>query len=256
MRALELASRIAAGEVTPAEALEDAIARTDEVDGRLNAVTRRLHGEARAEVGAGLPEGPFRGVPYPLKDLSITYAGVPTSAGSRLAVDTPAPRDSELMRRYRAAGLVAYCRTNTPEYGSLGTTEPLLFGPCRNPWNPEHSSGGSSGGSAVLVAARAVPIAHASDGAGSIRIPASCCGIFGLKPTRARITMGPDAGEGIGGISNEHAVSLSVADNAALLDATHGPMPGDPYACPPPARPFLEEVGADPGSLRIALTDR
>ena len=256
MRALELASRIAAGEVTPAEALEDAIARTDEVDGRLNAVTRRLHGEARAEVGAGLPEGPFRGVPYPLKDLSITYAGVPTSAGSRLAVDTPAPRDSELMRRYRAAGLVAYCKTNTPEYGSLGTTEPLLFGPCRNPWNPEHSSGGSSGGSAVLVAARAVPIAHASDGAGSIRIPASCCGIFGLKPTRARITMGPDAGEGIGGISNEHAVSLSVADNAALLDATHGPMPGDPYACPPPARPFLEEVGADPGRLRIALTDR
>ncbi len=254
--ALDLAARIAAGELSASEALEAAIARTEAANERLNAVTRPLHDEARAEVAAGLPDGPFTGVPFPLKDLSIFYGGVPTSAGSRTQVDAPAARDSELMRRYRAAGLVAYCKTNTPEFGSLGTTEPLLFGPCRNPWSLEHSCGGSSGGSAALVAARAAPIAHATDGAGSIRIPASCCGIFGLKPTRARITMGPDAGEAPGGISNEHAVSISVADNAALLDATLGGMPGDPYACPPPERPFAEEVGADPGRLRIALTDR
>jgi len=256
MTALNLAARIAAGELSAGEALEEAISRTEAVDARLNAVTRTLYDEARAEVAAGLPEGPFTGVPFPLKDLSISYAGVPTTGGSRAMMDMPAQRDSELMRRYRAAGMVAYCKTNTPELGSLGTTEPLLFGPCRNPWNPEHSCGGSSGGSAVLVAARAVPIAHATDGAGSIRIPASCCGIFGLKPTRARITMGPDVGEAVGGIANEHAVSISVQDNAALLDATQGGMPGDPYACPPPERPFAKDVGADPGRLRIAFTDR
>ena len=256
MTALDLAARIATGELSADEALERAILRTEAVDARLNAVTRTLYDEARAEIAAGLPQGPFAGVPFPLKDLSIAYGGVPTTGGSRALKDIPAPRDSELMRRYRAAGLVAYCKTNTPELGSLGTTEPLLFGPCRNPWNPEHSCGGSSGGSAVLVAARAVPMAHATDGAGSIRIPASCCGIFGLKPTRARITMGPDVGEAVGGIANEHAVSISVLDNAALLDATHGGMAGDPYACPPPVRSFAEEVGADPGRLRIAFTDR
>ncbi len=256
MTALGLAARIASGALSAADALEDAIAQAEAVDARLNAVTRRLYDEARAEVAAGLPDGPFTGVPLPLKDLSIAYGGVPTTGGCRALADIPAPRDSELMRRYRAAGLVAYCKTNTPELGSLGTTEPLMFGPCRNPWSLEHSSGGSSGGSAALVAARAAPIAHATDGAGSIRIPASCCGIFGLKPTRARITMGPDVGESIGGIANEHAVSISVLDNAALLDATHGAMPGDPYACPPPERPFAEEVGASPGRLRIAFTDR
>ncbi|MBU2549364.1 MAG: amidase, partial [Proteobacteria bacterium] len=164
--------------------------------------------------------------------------------------------DAELTARYKKAGLVICGRTNAPEFGILPTTEPRLFGPCRNPWSLDRSTGGSSGGSAAAVAAGLVPMAHGNDGGGSIRIPASCCGLFGLKPTRARNPMGPDWGDSISGFVCEHALTRSVRDSAALLDATAGPDLGDPYWAPPPARPFLQEVGADPGRLRIAFTTR
>ena len=174
--------------------------------------------------------------------------------GSALLHDFVVDHDSELVTRYKRAGLVVVGKTNTPEFGILPTTEPHFFGPTRNPWNTAHSSGGSSGGSAAAVASGMVPMAHGNDGGGSIRIPSSCCGLFGLKPTRARNPLGPDAGEAMGGLVMEHAITRSVRDSAALLDATSGPDVGDPYWAPPPARPFLQEVGADPGKLRIAFT--
>jgi amidase/6-aminohexanoate-cyclic-dimer hydrolase len=189
-----------------------------------------------------------------LKDLGAHYAGAVTSLGSAFFKDFVVDHDSEITTRLRRAGLVIFGKTNTPEMGLAASTEPRAFGPTRNPWNLAHSAGGSSGGSAAAVAGGMVPMAHATDGGGSIRIPASCCGLFGLKPTRARNPMGPDAGEGWGGASVGHAVTRTVRDSAALLDATSGPDVGDPYWAPPPARPFLDEVGRDPGRLRIALT--
>ncbi len=174
-----------------------------------------------------------------------------TTYGCGLFADAVADHDSDLVAKYKQAGLVIFGKTNTPELGLSVSTEPRLFGPCRNPWSLDHSTGGSSGGAGAAVAARILPAAHASDGGGSIRIPASCCGLFGLKPTRGRSPMGPDAGEGWSGMSAQHVVSLTVRDSAALLDAIHGPQVGDPYAAPEPERPFLEEVGADPGRLRI-----
>ena len=216
----------------------------------------RLYDQARAAIAAGLPEGPFTGVPYLLKDLGAHYAGAVTTFGGALFKDFVVDHDSEITTRLRRAGLVIFGKTNTPEMGLAASTEPRLFGPTRNPWSLGHSSGGSSGGSAAAVAAGMVPMAHATDGGGSIRIPASCCGLFGLKPTRARNPMGPDAGEGWGGASVGHAVTRTVRDSAALLDATSGPDIGDPYWAPPPARPFLDEVGRDPGRLHIAITTR
>jgi amidase len=211
---------------------------------------------ARVAARAPLPEGPFRGVPFLLKDLQALYAGVRTTSGSRLLADFVAPIDSELVLRHKRAGLVVAGKTNTPELGILPVAEPALFGPARNPWDLDRTTGGSSGGSAAAVAAGLVPMAHGNDGGGSIRIPASCCGVFGLKPTRARITMAPLVGDVMNGLVIDHALTRSVRDSAALLDATHGPAPGDPYPAPPPARPFADEVGADPGRLRIAWTDR
>ena len=194
-------------------------------------------------------------MPFLLKDLSASLAGVKMTRGSRFFADTPPPAaDSEHVVRLKRAGLVIFGRTNTCELGLSLTCEPQLYGPTKNPWDLTRISGGSSGGAAAAVGARMLPIAHASDGFGSIRAPAACCGIVGLKPTRGRNTMAPYAGEGLGGISTEHAVSLSLRDSAALLDATAGPGAGDPYVAPPPARPFLEEVGADAGVLRIAYT--
>ena len=241
-------------EVKPIELIDAAIDRIERVNPQINAVVTPMYEQARAAATNPLPEGPFTGVPFLLKDLLAAYAGVRMTSGSRFLKDFVPPRDSELVARYKRAGLVVVGKTNTPEYGILPTTEPALFGATRNPWDTTRTTGGSSGGSAAAVAAGLVPFAHANDGGGSIRIPASCCGVFGLKPTRARNPLGPDYGDMFSGLVAEHAVTRSVRDSAALLDATSGPDVGDPYWAPPPARPFIEEVGIDPGKLRIAYT--
>jgi amidase/6-aminohexanoate-cyclic-dimer hydrolase len=250
---LGLAELVRRREVSAKELLDAAIARVEARNPAVNAVITRMYDAARAAIGAGLPSGPFTGVPYLLKDLGVLYAGAVTSAGSRAFADAVADHDSEITARLKRAGLVIFGKTNTPELGIAPSTEPRLFGPTRNPWSLEHSAGGSSGGAAAAVAAGMVPMAHATDGGGSIRIPASCCGLFGLKPTRARNPMGPDAGEGWSGASVGHAVTRTVRDSAALLDATSGPDVGDPYWAPPPPGPFVAEVGRDPGRLRVAL---
>ena len=251
---LGLAELIRTKEATPEEVLAATLERIDGRNPAINAVVTRMDDHARAAIRAGLPDGPFKGVPYLLKDLGALYTGVVTSYGSGLFASNVPDHDSEIVARMKRAGLVIVGKSNTPEMGIAPSTEPRLFGPTRNPWNLGHSAGGSSGGAAAAVAAGMLPMAHATDGGGSIRIPASACGLFGLKPTRARNPMGPDAGEGWSGASIGHAVTWSVRDSAALLDATSGPDIGDPYWAPPPARPFLEEVGRDPGRLRIALT--
>jgi amidase len=252
--ATALAELVRNREVEPIELVDAAIARIEERNGALNAVITPLYEEARARASAPLPEGPFTGVPFLLKDVIATYAGARMTAGSAFLAGYVPKRDSTLVRRLKAAGLIVVGKTNTPEFGILPTTEPRVWGPTRNPWDKARSTGGSSGGSAAAVAAGMVPMAHASDGGGSIRIPASCCGLFGLKPTRARNPLGPDVGDIMGGFVVEHAVTRSVRDSARLLDATQGPDVGDPYSAPPLARPFAEEVGADPGRLRIAFT--
>jgi amidase len=241
-------------ELTPAELVAAAIERIERLNPVLNAVVTPMYDRALEQARGELPEGPFSGVPYLLKDLGAQVAGVRYTEGSRFLAGFVSQHDQELVLRHRRAGLIGLGKTNTPEFGILPTTEPLLSGPTRNPWNLEHSSGGSSGGSAAAVASGMVPIAHASDGGGSIRIPASCCGLFGLKPTRMRNPTGPGLGDGLAGHSVEHALTRSVRDSAALLDATAGPDPGAPYFAPPPGRPFSSEVGADPGRLRIAVT--
>ncbi|HYB44784.1 MAG TPA: amidase [Candidatus Methylomirabilis sp.] len=253
---LGLAELVRRREVNAAEVLDAAIARVESRNPEINAVVSRLYDQARTAVAAGLPQGAFTGVPYLLKDLGAHYAGAVTTLGGALFKDFVVDHDSEITARLKRAGLVIFGKTNTPEMGLASSTEPRLFGPTRNPWRLDHSAGGSSGGSAAAVAAGMAPMAHATDGGGSIRIPASCCGLVGLKPTRARNPMGPDAGEGWGGASVGHAVTRSVRDSAALLDATSGPDVGDPYWAPPPARPFLQEVGRDPGRLRIAISTR
>jgi Asp-tRNA(Asn)/Glu-tRNA(Gln) amidotransferase A subunit family amidase len=253
--ALGLAELVRRKEVSPTELLEAAIERVEARNPAVNAVTMKLYDYARKVIADGLPDGPFRGVPFLMKDLTSPVAGVKMTRGSRFFADTPpSPADSEHVKRLRKAGLVIFGRTNTCELGLSLTCEPQLHGPTRNPWNLAHISGGSSGGAAAAVAARMLPIAHASDGFGSIRAPAACCGLVGLKPTRSRNTFAPFAGEGLGGVSTEHAVSLSVRDSAALLDATRGAGAGDPYVAPLPARPYLEEVSAKPTALKIAWT--
>ncbi len=251
---LGLAELVRSKEISAHELLDAVLARADAANPALNAIVTRLDDQARAAIAAGLPQGPFTGVPYLLKDLGALYTGAPTSFGSALFDGNVADHDSEITARLKRAGLVIFGKTNTPEMGLSPSTEPRRFGVTRNPWNLAYSAGGSSGGAAAAVAAGILPMAHATDGGGSIRIPASCCGLFGMKPTRARNPMGPDAGEGWGGASVAHAVTRSVRDSAALLDATAGPDVGDPYWAPPPAGPFLAEVGREPGRLRIALT--
>ncbi|MBI1735338.1 MAG: amidase [Candidatus Rokubacteria bacterium] len=251
--AVGLAKLVRDRQVSAVDLLDAAIERVESRNPVLNAVCARLDDEGRRAIAAGLPDGPFTGVPFLLKDISMLMQGAATTSGSKLFAGAVADHDSELVARYRRAGLVIFGKTNTPEFGLATTTEPQLFGPTRNPWSLAHSAGGSSGGAAAAVAAGMLPMAHASDGGGSIRVPASCCGLFGLKPTRARNPMGPDVGEGWSGSSVNHAVTRTVRDSAALLDATAGPDVGDPYWAPPPARPFLAEVGADPGRLRVAM---
>jgi len=249
-----LASLVSSGEVHPRELIETAIARVEEVNPRLNAVVHKLYDRARAEAARELPGGPFRGVPFLLKDLLALLEGTCTTNACKMYVGQIAPRDSEIVRRQRAAGLVIFGKTNTPELGILPVTEPALHGATRNPWSLAHTPGGSSGGSAAAVAASVVPMAHGGDGGGSIRIPAACCGLFGLKPTRGRNPLGPFIGEGWHGMVVEHAVTRSVRDSAALLDATQGPDLGAPYVAPPPERPYLEEAKREPATLRIAFT--
>ena len=251
---LGLAELVRKKEVTAAEVLDAAIARADARNPVLNAIVTRMYEQARAAIAAGLPSGPFAGVPYLLKDLGALYTGAPTNSGSSFYDGFVPDHDSEITARSKRAGLVIFGKSNTPEMGLCPSTEPRRFGPTKNPWKLSHSAGGSSGGAAAAVAAGILPMAHATDGGGSIRIPASACGLFGLKPTRARNPAGPDVGEGWGGASIGHAVTRTVRDSAALLDATSGPDIGDPYWAPPPAGPFLAEVGRAPGRLRIALT--
>ena len=249
--AVGLAALVAKGEVTAGELLDTAVARMAEVNPQINAVTRDMTDLAR---GGGSGSGPLAGVPYLLKDLGAAYGGVPTSYGSKLLAEVVPAADSALTRLYKAAGLNIFGKTNTPEFGIWPVTEPHLLGVCRNPWDLDRSPGGSSGGAAAAVAAGIVPAAHASDGGGSIRIPAAACGLFGLKPSRGRVSFAP-GGEGWAGASIQHAVTRSVRDSAVLLDATCAPQTGDPYFLAPPERPYAEEVGRDPGKLRIAFTD-
>ena len=252
--ALGLADLVRRREVAATELVDSAIDAIERIDGRLNAVTAKLYDQARDRARRVNLDAPFAGVPYLLKDLRAACAGTPTSGGSALLRNAVAEYDSEIVSRQRRAGLICVGKSNTPEFGLTATTEPHAFGPTRNPWDLDRTPGGSSGGSAAAVAAQIVPIAHASDGGGSIRIPASCCGLFGLKPTRGRNPLGPDAGDVMNGLVVEHALTISVRDSAALLDATAGPDVGDPYWAPPPRRPFLQEVGADPGRLRVAFS--
>ncbi|MDE2618965.1 MAG: amidase [Sphingomonadales bacterium] len=251
--ALGLAALVRTGAVSPGELLEAAITRAEALDPRYNFMAQRHYDRARARLAAGLPAGPFHGVPWLLKDLNTAIAGELTENGSRLFRGHRAAVTSELVHRIERAGFVIFGKTTTPELGLTGTTESVLRGATRNPWNPERIAGGSSGGAAVAVAAGVIPAAHATDGGGSIRIPASCCGLFGLKPSRGRVPMGPLRTEGWGGMSVHHAVTRTVRDSAAILDATHGTEPGSRYAAPTPERPFLAEVGRDPGRLRVAL---
>jgi amidase len=250
------AELVASGKVSPVEMVNAAIERVERYDGALNALTYRWFDAARQLASSSeLPEGPFRGVPYLLKDLYAAEAGKPLSNGSKAykAADYVSTEDSTLVARYKASGLISIGRSNSPEFGSVPVTEPEAWGPTRNPWDLSRTPGGSSGGSASAVAAGIVPIAHASDGGGSIRIPAACCGLVGLKVSQGRISMGPSRDESNLGV--EHCVSRSVRDSARLLDATHGPGIGDVIIAPTPRRPFIDEVGADPGRLRIGFLD-
>jgi amidase len=260
--ATEQAELVRRKEVSPLELVDAAITRIEKINPQLNAVITPLFDKARAQAqearGGSLPDGPFRGVPFLLKDLVCATGGDPIYDGMRLLRDARfvAPYDTYLAAKFRAAGFICLGKTNTPELGLNGTTEPEAFGPSRNPWNPARSTGGSSGGSAAAVASRMVAVAHANDGGGSIRIPASECGLVGLKPSRGRVSLGPDTGDAWHGLAIEHVVTRSVRDSAAVLDAVAGNMPGDPYSAPPQRRPFIQEVGANPGRLRVGLMKR
>jgi amidase len=249
------AKLVRTGEASPTELVEAAIQRIEATNDELNAVIHPLFDEARDAAAGELPDGPFKGVPLLLKDLGPAFSGHPMHLGMRFLKEAGfrSPLDTYLAQRFRGAGFVTVGRTNTPELGILPTTEPDAYGPTRNPWDTSRSPAGSSGGSAAAVASGMVPVAHANDGGGSIRLPASACGLVGLKPTRQRVTMGPLLGDAMSGLTADLAVSRSVRDTAAVLEAVEGPAPGDPYVAPPPARPYTEEVGADPGRLRIGL---
>jgi amidase/6-aminohexanoate-cyclic-dimer hydrolase len=250
-----LAELVRNKQVKPRELLDEAIARTAKIDPQINAVVVKHYDYAERQIEKGLPDGPFTGVPFLLKDLDILQ-GTRTTFGASIYKDDIADHTGTLAQRFLNAGVTIFGKSSSPEFGLLPTTESRLHGPTRNPWNLAHSSGGSSGGAAAAVAARILPVAHASDGGGSIRIPASASGVFGMKPTRARNPLGPDRGEGWAGFSCGHVVSISVRDSAVMMDAIHGPEPSSPYVAPPPQRPFAEEVGREAGRLRIAFTDK
>ena len=248
---------IASGEVSPREMVDAAIAQAEKVNGDINAIIHPRFDRARAEADGNLPQGPFTGVPMVLKDLGAAMGGEPHHMGTQFLKDAGyiAPYDSYLTRRFREAGFVVIGRTNTPEFGNTITTEPLSYGPSRNPWNLDHSTGGSSGGSAASVASHIVSVGHANDGGGSIRVPASECGLVGVKPSRGRVSKGPDLGESWMGSTIDGCVTRTVRDTAAVLDVICGYEPGDPYTAPPFARPLVQEVGVNPGALRIGVLD-
>lgn len=243
------------GEIAPDAAVELAIDRIQRLDPALGVLVTPMFEDGRRRIRQGLPDGPFTGVPILVKDFLCSTGGDPYYAGMKGLRDRHwrAPRTSHLAARLRAAGFVILGRTNTPELALMLTTEPEAFGPTRNPWNPRHSAGGSSGGSAAAVAARLVPVAHGNDGAGSIRVPASACGVVGLKPSRGRLSLGPDIGESLGLLAVEGPLTRSVRDSAALLDVMAGPMPGDPCVAPPPIRPFAQQAREQGRPLRIAV---
>jgi amidase len=251
--ALGLAELVHKGEVSPSELAEEAIARIEKHNPALNAVILKLYDLGRQMAKAPV-EGPFKGVPFLLKDAFGDIAGYPTRLGSRFKSDEPVKEDTVLAKRFRAAGLTFLGKTNVPEFTLLPTTESALYGAAHNPWNVNHSTGGSSGGSAAAVASGMVPIAHANDSGGSIRIPASSCGLVGLKPTRARTSLGPDYGDVLSGLCHEHVLTRTVRDCAAMLDCIHGNEPGDPYVAPPVTGSFLDETKRKPGKLRIAFS--
>src|SRR5215468_1952401 len=253
--AVGLAELVRKKQVSPRELLDEAIARTAKVDPQINAVVVKHYDYAERQIDRGLPDGPFTGVPFLLKDLDL-LEGTRTTSGATIYKDDVADHSGTLAQRFLATGVTIFGKSASPEFGLMPTTESRLHGPTRNPWNPAHSSGGSSGGAGAAVAARILPVAHASDGGGSIRIPAAACGVFGLKPTRARNPLGPDRGEGWAGFSVGHVVSISVRDSAAMLDAISGPELSSPYRAPPQERPFADEIKQEPGRLRIAFTDK
>ena len=249
-----MADLVRRNELTPDELLDEATRRTEERDGALNAVTTRFYEHAKGRIAAGLPDGPLKGVPFLLKDLGVYYAGFPTTGGSRLFADFTSPVDSTLADRYVAAGLVIFGKTSLSEFGLSATSESVLLGVCRNPWNLEYTTGGSSGGAVAAVAGGILPSAHAADGGGSIRIPAAHCGLFGLKPTRGRIPLGPHIAESWAGMTAHHVVTRSVRDSAVLLDISQGEAPGDPYCAPPAAASYLDLVAQEPGRLKVAVS--
>jgi amidase len=255
MDATAQAALVRSGDTSPVELAEAAIERIEALNPGLNAVIHPLFEKGLDAAKGELPDGPFRGVPFLLKDLMAHSAGDPMHEGMKHLRDIgwTEEADTELVRRFREAGFVILGHTNTPELGILPTCEPEAYGPTLNPWDKGRSPGGSSGGSAAAVASGMIPVAHANDGGGSIRIPASACGLVGLKPSRGRVSMGPDFGDVMTGLVAEHVVARSVRDSARILDLTQGVVAGDPYAAPTPRRPYLEEVGADPGKLRVGL---
>lgn len=251
---LALAALVRRGDVSAAEVTEAALARMALRNAPLNAIVRPLDALAREMASRVNVEAPFAGVPMAIKDLQATIAGVPTSHGTRPLQRVIPRHDTELVARYRRAGAVFIGKSNTPEFGLTPFTESEALGPARNPWDVTRTPGGSSGGSGAAVAARIVPIGHGGDGGGSLRIPASCNGVFGIKPTRGRMPTGPDIGDAWRGFAQEHVLTISVRDSAAMLDATAGADAGTPVACPPQERPFLDDVTREPGRLRIAVT--
>ncbi|MEM5517860.1 amidase [Henriciella sp. AS95] len=248
-----LAELVAKRDVSPEELLTSALEAAEAAQADLNCFTRFFDGPAREQISNGLSDGPFKGVPFATKDLGVKLKGQPMTNGSRAFKDNVADMDATLTERYRKAGLVIFAQTTSPEFGLTTSTESALYGLTRNPWNTAHTSGGSSGGASACVASGVIPMAHASDGGGSIRIPAACTGLVGLKPSRGRVPMGPPLSENWFGLSTNHCVSHSVRDSAALLDATHGQEPGARYVAPAPASSFLKASKTDPKPLKIAL---
>ena len=253
--ALGLAELVRTKQISSAELLEVAISLTEKLDPKLNAIPIKHYDLARENLKNQKNSGIFNGVPFLLKDLNNYLKGTVTSGGSRVLENITADHSSELVKRTSNSGLNIFGKTNSPELGLTVTTEPVLYGPTRNPWDLDRSSGGSSGGASSAVAAGIIPMAQASDGGGSIRIPASCCGLFGLKPTRARTPLGPVSLEGWGGQSIFHCVSVSVRDSAALLDVTSGPEKGAPYRSAYQEKSFLEQINIEPGKLKIGYLE-
>lgn len=252
--AVGLAALVRSGEITPAELVDASLDAIRRVDSKLHCMVHDLDEHARRQATGELPDGPLRGVPYVVKDLSAPMKGLPFECGCRFLSGYTATYDAEVITRLRKAGVVFVGKSKTPEFGIMGTTEPLYGGPAHNPWNLDHSTGGSSGGSGAIVAAGGVPGALGGDGGGSLRIPGSANGVLGLKGTRGRIPVGPGKGEGWGGFVQLGTITRTVRDLALFTDLMSGPMPGDPYNAPPLARPLSEEVGVAPGTLRIAMT--